>query len=586
MILLPFLAAAQQPPKAPAPTPDPNFMKWKVYLDVLTQEARNVTDDRRPYAMTDLAAAYLEFDRDKAKRLLFSAVDEAYKFRQVDKNKYTPMLNYILRTSARNLGEISGEMAARLRKLIAENNKDKNEQDKDLLEPESEVLRLGGDDAARRAELAKSLAPKGLKEGPSVMTLILSLAQEDNQALADDVYRTYLQRASADPTIPIGALIQLAGYSIGYGEYYHNVGGGWSMGTMGSTVLKPDPQLAPQCFALLYQRIKAAIDAAGEGATTGLAEVQPILFILQLLMPDVEARAPALLPGWQLLAQQAVIGLTPDQIKAANDRVAGTLRSRARYFSPNGPPPDLEAETDAMLTDIDKVIGTCQRDLIYSRAVLNLLEKNPKRALELIGKIDDKTRAATLTDILYSRRLDKELKNGDLDVAAGLVEKISSPMVKTAAWANLASAYFKKGLKADGGRAADAGIKLIEKIEANDRAGAYFGMAVLLSPPDPGESGVMLDKGIKNLNKLDPLDTWPTRSTLEIELSCPNSGKSVSSWGADFSNSDIFGAVTKLVKRDLDAINSATDGITDKSTRVRAQAIIARAGLAKYKLKK
>ena len=48
-----------------------------------------------------------------------------------------------------------------------------------------------------RAELAKSLAPKGLKEGTSVMTLILSLAQEDQATLADDVYRTYLQRASA-----------------------------------------------------------------------------------------------------------------------------------------------------------------------------------------------------------------------------------------------------------------------------------------------------------------------------------------------------------------------------------------------------
>ena len=75
-----------------------------------------------------------------------------------------------------------------------------------------------------------------------------------------------------------------------------------------------------------------------------------------------------------------------------------------------------------MLADVDKIIGTCQRDLVYSRAVLNLLEKNPKRALELIGKIDDRA-GATLTDILYSRRLDKEIRNGDLDIAAGFVEK-------------------------------------------------------------------------------------------------------------------------------------------------------------------
>ena len=96
-----------------------------------------MTDDRRPYAMTDLAVAYLELDRDEAKRLLFSAVDEAYRFRQTDKNKYNPMLNYIFRSSARNIGEISGEMAARLKKLIAENNKDKSDQEKDCSIPKA-----------------------------------------------------------------------------------------------------------------------------------------------------------------------------------------------------------------------------------------------------------------------------------------------------------------------------------------------------------------------------------------------------------------------------------------------------------------
>ena len=272
LFMLPLLAAAQPPAKTPvpAPTPDPNFLKWKVFLDVLAQEARNIPDDRRPYATTDLALAYWEFDRDEAKRLLFSAVDEAYKFRQADQKRYEPMLSYVLRSASRNMAEVLTELTARLKKLIAENNKDKTEKEKDLLDPENELLREAGDDAARRAELAKSLAPKGLKEGTSVMTLILGLAQQD-QAAADDVYKAYLQRASADPTIPIGALIQLAGYSMGYGEYYHNNANSWSMGTTGQR-LRPDPQLAPQCFALLFQRIKVAVDAAGEGATIGLSE--------------------------------------------------------------------------------------------------------------------------------------------------------------------------------------------------------------------------------------------------------------------------------------------------------------------------
>src|SRR5437870_4565108 len=78
-------------------TPDPNFVRWRVYLDTLAQEARSVPDERRPYVVADVAAAYAEYDKDEALRLFTQALEEAFKFRQQDPGKYDLMLEYVLR---------------------------------------------------------------------------------------------------------------------------------------------------------------------------------------------------------------------------------------------------------------------------------------------------------------------------------------------------------------------------------------------------------------------------------------------------------------------------------------------------------
>jgi len=94
----------------------------------------------------------------------------------------------------------------------------------------------------------------------------------------------------------------------------------------------------------------------------------------------------------------------------------------------------------------------------------------------------------------------------------------------------------------------------------------------------------MLEKGIKVFNKTDPQDSWRFANTMEVVLSCPeDQGRNMSAWGGGFSESNILDAVTAFTKGDLNTVSSATDDIADKATRIRAQAIIAKAGLAKYK---
>src|SRR5438067_8206625 len=75
--------------------PDPNFIRWKLYLDILAQEARSVAEERRPYVVAEIATAYWELDREESQAMFISALDAAWKLAEQDK-KYRDMLDDVL----------------------------------------------------------------------------------------------------------------------------------------------------------------------------------------------------------------------------------------------------------------------------------------------------------------------------------------------------------------------------------------------------------------------------------------------------------------------------------------------------------
>lgn len=569
----------------PTKTPDPNFVRWRVYLDTLAQEAKAVAEERRPYVVADLAAAYAEYDRDEALRLFSQALEEAFKFRQQDPNKYDLMLEYVLKMgSQKGSSELSAALVAKLKKLV-EADKDNTqvkpyEADRALLEG------TGNEDVRRRAELAKSVAPRGLREGTGVMNLVFNLVSDD-KGLADDVFATYLQKAAADDTIPVGALFQMQGYAFGYSEYYF-FGENSSSTTMGGgSDLKPNPALRQAFASLMLRRITMALDRAEQSGISN-SDAGILLVVTKVMSVDAERAIPEMLPAWQQLEQRALIGRTPDQLKSASTRADRILNTRARNSTDAATQGQkMEDEAEAMLADIDKVIGSCQRDIVYSRAAINLMTRNIKRAEEVIDKISDLTRATNLRDIMYERRVEELIGKDDVETGSALIAKITSPSIKGLATANLAQALIKKKALAEGSRTVDDAAKLFDKMNgAPEKAAHLFGLATLLLKVERRDAIDMLEKGIKAFNKADPQDRWRFANTMEVVMSCPDDkGKSTSAWGGSFGESDILQTVTAFAKDDLDGVSSATDGIADKPTRLRAQAIIAKAGLARYKPK-
>ena len=581
-------AASKTKEAVPERTPDPNFVRWRVYLDTLAQEAKSVPDERRPYVTADVAAAYAEYDTDEALRLLGQAVDEAFRFRQQDPKKYEPMLDYVLRKGAKSGGDIPAALAARVKKLV-EADKDNTavkpyQSDRALMDGD------GSDDLRRQAELAKSVAPRGLREGASVMNLVFNLAGKD-QALADDVFLTYLAKAEADETIPPGALFQMEGYAFGYFEYRYFGDNNSTTNMGGDGKLKPVASLGVRFLSLMLRRIGSVLDKA---EATGVFPGDPstILAIIKVLTQDAEQTTiPAMVNAWQALEQRALIGRTPDQLRSAAKLADNILNNRARNTAPDPATEKQKAEdeTDAMLADADKITGSCQRDLVYSRAAITLMTKSPKRAEEIIDKISDNGRATNIRDIMYSRRAEDLIEKDDLDTGTALIAKISSPSIKGVAMGHLAQVLIKNRQLQEGGKAADEAAKLFDKMDLQpERAAHLFGVAVTLLKADQRDAIAMLERGIKVFNKTDPQDSWRFANTMQVDLGCSDdqNNKSTMAWGGRFGGFNILDTVTAFAKEDLDPVNSTVDSIGDKPTKLRAQAIIAKAALAKYKTKK
>jgi hypothetical protein len=241
-------------------------------------------------------------------------------------------------------------------------------------------------------------------------------------------------------------------------------------------------------------------------------------------------------------------------------------------------------EADALLSGVDKVPAGCKRDHIYTSAIMTLLRhENRKRAEALLDRFSDKSQADRLRDAMVWSEIDQSFAKNDREAIPALLQKITSYDMRAMGFAKLARAAFERRELSDGYQAVDDAAKSVEKLDQpKAKSAVYMALGVLLLNPDRARAFEMLDKGITNLNKLETDQIWKYENSLEIRFSCEGSS---SSWGlaGGLAGTDIFEAIRSFVTTDLDQTNTATDAITDKATKLRSQAIVAKAGLAKYR---
>ncbi|HKP68153.1 MAG TPA: hypothetical protein VJV05_02640 [Pyrinomonadaceae bacterium] len=570
--LLATCFAAQSPPPSPVTKEaieDPVLLRWKISLTALAQDAKTVfPEERRPYAMVEVANALWEIDRSAARTSYISALDTSLALRRQDK-KHKDLISYVLSAAAKlDLG------------LVKDLNKRLLEEEKNDEAVSETALDLLEENPEAAAQLIEAMAPGGLKNGTAA-ELILYLANKDLR-LSDRVFSVCLAKAAADQNVDLSSIVTLAGYAFGRREYYLvTPKGGFSGRNM-----PPVPGLsARQHFVkafldLASRRLSLAIerrDQAVGGDVTALN--YPILFTSEYLLPEVARVSPASLPGWQQLHDRAIVGATPEQTQNIAGFIDKIQQARLRletYANPNGR--DLEA--DLRLNDVEAMVGTCRRDAVYSNAAMVFAgRKDFKRASELAGKIEDLKQSDIVKDGIAIGVAEASIEEGKVDEAAKLVSKIASLEHKTRLSIELVRAMSKNRARETAIAVNDA-LKLIDKVaEPWNRAGFLFALAAIVFKDDTAEGQSILMNAIKNLNRVAPADVKEFEILFKIPLSCP--GEEISWYGGieTLSNSNVLDSLTVFAALNPDEANRTAEEIGDRVTRIRALAVISRQAL-------
>jgi hypothetical protein len=574
-------ASTAQPPAETGKTAKPRaenpaLTRLKIFLDSLAQEARTVfPEERRPYAIVEVANTYWEVDPAASRLLFISAMDTALSLSRQDK-KYRGLLNYVLSAATKRDLALAKELNKRL--LDDEGDDISSEIALDLLE----------ENPAAAAQMAEAFAPNGLKDGTAAF-LIFDIAKKDI-ALSDRVYRAYLAKVGADENIPLQSVLTLGGYAFGYTEFYTTDKKGQLFGAVLVHIpeLTARPVFTSGFLDLAARRIATAIDKREQAGGADIEAMNfSILFALEYLMPEVAKFAPNRLSAWQQLQQRGIVGTTAGQAQLVQSYMQRINQSRLKTPRVPDPARDPDAEAEARLENVEKLPGTCQRDVIYSKVALEFsYRKNFKRALEVAGKIEDLKQAEIVKDAISMNMVEAAIENGEFEDARTKAEKISSPEHKARLYVQLAQALAKKNDTVQAGAIVSEAVKLTEKLpNAADRAGIFFSLSAIPLKTDPIEAQSILRNAVKNLNKLEPADQMSYSIPIKVPLSCPGEEET---WYGGFEtlpNSTVFEAFALFAGQNTDQATGLADEIGDKITKIRSLAIITKVALVNLRVK-
>ena len=577
-----------QPPKDPKPPtktvspkePNPDVLRWRIVLDSLVHEARSVSpEERRPYALVDVADAYWEVDEDASRFLYESALDIAWSLAEKDK-KRDGLLQYVLRSATRLDTKLAKDLVARLLK------KDGKAKDIDDIASET-AIDLLKTDPQKAAAMAEAFAPNGLEDGTAVF-FIFKLAETD-VSLSNRVYATYLNRAAANPNISVRAILPLAGYAFGYAEY-HTVsqdGGGTGAQFWQNENVSANPALINPFLALAYRRIANAIEQRDKSTGSELESLNyAIAFALGYLVPEVVRFSPDTVAAWQELEGRGLAGISPEALRKASVNVAINAMQREKLqTSLDHAQKQLQA-TEESLEGVEKIVGTCQRDVVYSRAVFTFsFRKKFKRALELAGKIEGTKQNDVVLQVVAYDMASAATETGEWDEAEVQIKKLSSVGVKAVAKAELARALLSKSEKQRGEQLVGEAATLAEKLsEPTEKAGLLFGLSSILLKCNPTEARSLFARAIKTLNTLEPTDSFRFSIPVRIPVGCEADGPEHRG-DQSLPNSTVFTTMVLFAKDNPATTNSDAEAIADKITRIRSMAMVTKIALANLKVK-
>ncbi len=542
-------------------------------MDSVSQESRTVfPEERRILALVDVAVAYWEIDPDETESFFNTSLNSAISLAKQDKKNHA-LINHVLASAAK----IDSKLAVRLNKKLSLEKELGNTDDF----TGRTALDLLNENPEAAAQLVETFAPNGLQDGTASF-FILSLAKKDI-SLSNRVHRTYVSRVAASESIPFEWILMLAGYAFGRSEYHSIDRRGDPVGAsfLPIELLRADPAISNQLINLCFRRLSRLVELRNAANGLEIAQLNRVLlFSIGYLMPEVERFSSPTLASWQQLQQQALVGTTFEQSQVVQRQLAQIYQARARTERYSSNPMTPEQEAEASLENVEKITGTCERDVVYSTAALAFNSKrNFKRAQELTDKIENLKQQASVREVIFISIAESAIAKGEWDDADRNIRKVSSAEHRAILLLSIVRAMTNARDIQGRDRVVTELEKLVDKLSKPvERSGVLFSLAaVMLSSisPEKLEAQRIFENAITILNKSQVIENAKPSFPLKVSLSCKSEG----TWHGGFksiSNSSLLDSMTVFAKEDSELAKQLADSIDDKVLKLRSQALVAK----------
>jgi hypothetical protein len=400
---------------------------------------------------------------------------------------------------------------------------------------------------------------------------ILNTLREKDAAAADKRFMALVTRAAGDPLADANSVSLLASYPFTpylyvtvnpKGQSHTRRWRGDNTPPAGLDARVRDAFLNAAARILLRPLPPPEEDRSSSGRIGGYVVATRMLPLFERYAPD---KAAALRARQALLAQD-----TPEQNRRPDDPLL------TRGVVPEDPNRD---EVQEALNRLDHAKNSNERDMIYFRAAMGSLEKDPARARELADKIEDPDTRKQLIAFMAYQRVQDAVRHKRADDALRLSRGDELTRVQRAWGLTEAARLLAKEQPGRASEALDEAAAEARRIDDGtpERVRALIAVATQLAALDRPRAWELMGEVVKSANALPDFSGEDGEITVRVEFK----GGGAMTQNSDVESFDLAGVFASLALDDFDRAAALARTLKSEGPRSVATLAIARSVLVK-----
>jgi hypothetical protein len=236
-------------------------------------------------------------------------------------------------------------------------------------------------------------------------------------------------------------------------------------------------------------------------------------------------------------------------------------------------------EVQEALNRLDEAKTSGERDMIYFRAAMASLERDPARAREFADKIEDADTRKQLIAFMAFQRLQAAVRARRGDDALRLSHDEELTRVQRAWGLTEAARLLAKEQPGRAGEALDEAAAEARRIEdgTQERVRALVAVATQLTALDPPRAWELMGEVVKSANALPDFSGEDGEITVRVEFK----GGGATTTNSDVESFDFSGVFAELARQDFDRAAALARTLKPEGSRSVATLAIARSVLVK-----